>query len=253
MRKNRTKSKTEIADNMGLIYDAVNNAKQVLPRSVTLESEDLVGVAAIALHNAQKSFDPEKGTCFSTYASHKVYRGLQEAIRKNNPLGRTIGDFQRDLEKAQELLIARLKRPPTRDELASVMGLEVARLEELMEQILYRNPISLESQATVQIRRKEAMDGEQDWVNIYDALAGKGPDITDEVDSGILSDFIESVINRLPHPGSWIIRLRYLEEMTLAEIQESTGLSRNKVREHHDKAFALLKQIVFDRVKRGKE
>src|SRR5262245_14151638 len=113
-----------IKDYMPLVRHAVNRIAVGSANGGILQYEDMVSCGVQGLIEAYYSFDPTKGAKFSTYALPRIRGSILDAIRATHPLPRSLQKVGSDLEKATAALHAKLNRTPTRDELASYMGIE---------------------------------------------------------------------------------------------------------------------------------
>ena len=106
-----------ITENVGLAYTMVARF-----RGHSVDRDDLLGEAMLALLRAVEGFDPCRGCRFSTYACNAIVRSLIQAVKKSNRSGRLrfVGETNilderlRELEDTQnawsDLFADRLRR-----------------------------------------------------------------------------------------------------------------------------------------------
>ena len=89
-----------ITENVGLAYTMVARF-----RGNSVDRDDLLGEALLALLRAVEGFDPSRGCRFSTYACNAIVRALMQAVKKSNRAGglRFVGELDILGERLHEL------------------------------------------------------------------------------------------------------------------------------------------------------
>src|ERR1700719_1605471 len=90
--------------------------------------DDLIQEGFMGLLRAIKKFNPDKGVCLATYASHWVSVTISRALTSNGHLIRLPVHAQAQLyqiTKASKLLAEEFHRAPTDEELAEHLGMAV--------------------------------------------------------------------------------------------------------------------------------
>jgi RNA polymerase sigma-B factor len=108
-------------------------ARRYLRAGVSLE--DLVQIGTIGLMNAVRTFDPERGVKFETYAFHHVAGEIRHYLRDNlEPLRvpRWVRKLHGDLTSAVASLQQELGRTPTLTEIASRMNMTEGGILEIL-------------------------------------------------------------------------------------------------------------------------
>jgi RNA polymerase primary sigma factor len=194
------------------------------------ELEDVFQVSYIGLHRAAHRFDPEIGERFSTYA---IY-GMQQSLNRwRGDEGRTIRlpihrhDSVILFDQAFSKLEATYCRAPTVSELAIALGWDQKEVQKIMSIArLGIHPESLE-----------------EWDDLYDYSDTESTtELTRERTE--LSQVISSILSELDDREADVIRRRYGinldEEMTLQEIGDIYGLTRERIRQVEAKAMKKL-------------
>ena len=213
---------------------AVKVAAEFHPNSV-LSMSDLVAEGNLGLMEAAKRFDPDKGFRFSTYAVWWIKQSIRRAVYSAShpvrlPTSRT-GDLDQ-IRRRIEQLSQQLGEAASLEAVAANLGMRSRRVVAALETKV--RPISLEAPIYEEGDRMPA-----------DVIADSGvlPDM--EI---VLKESVERVraaVGSLGDRDAEVIALLYGEEdgpMTLQEVGEHMGISRERVRQLRDRALRRLRQ-----------
>lgn len=206
-------------------------ARKYVGRGVPLL--DLVQEGNLGLMRAAEKFDVRRGFRFSTYAAWWIKQALQRAL-----LDRTlripvhVADDRRRLGKMRAAFMAQHDREPTAEELSSISGLTLDRVENILS--LPQQPASL-----------DAPVGEEGDARFGDMLPGEGPLPDEDVARAALGDELESMLVALTPREQQILRMRFgiggSREHTLEEVGRALSLTRERVRQIERVALDKLK------------
>jgi RNA polymerase sigma-B factor len=181
--------------------------------------DDLVQVASIGLLGAIDRFDPERGRDFTTFAIPTIVGELKRYYRDHGwAMKVPRGDKERMLAvtRAAEALSAAHGRSPTPLELAERTGLEVESVLAGLELAATARPASLDEPAA-------PSDGEPRTVG--ESVGGEDARLA-LVET---RDIIDRSVRVLSARERRIVHLRFVEDLTQAEVGADVGLSQMQV------------------------
>jgi RNA polymerase primary sigma factor len=247
-----------IADGDQDALDAVVERNQLLVISIAqsklrpgleLELSDLVQEGNIGLLRAVRKFDPQRGFRFSTYATRWIEDFVtQYVIRQSRRLKLPREQHYALLRyrRAQDELADELSRMPTTAELAERLELSVTAVRKLAE--LDNEPKFVPiGTGSVYSPNGPSMDS-PNWTFGTDELVADH-DATDPEAYAVCKATLAQVLahlSALSERQQTVIRLRYGEGLSYAEIGERLGKARNTIRNDHDDAIARLRRLVRD-------
>ncbi len=205
-------------------------------RGAGLSFEDLINEGNVGLIEAAKRFDAGRGVKFITYAVWWIRQAIIQALSEQSGTFR-IPQKQANLlyriGQTVEKLTAELERSPTPAEIALAIHIsedKVRRLLQIAGQDLSLNDI---------------LNEEYDF-SIKDKIEQPFEPAADEVfEEAAFADHIHAVLGELDERERKIVELRFglddHEPMTLKEIGEIFGLSRERIRQIEKKALKKLR------------
>ena len=189
----------------------------------SFDQEDLYQVAMIGLMKAQKNFNPDENTKFSTYAYYYILGEIKNYISTNNPMkvSRDLLRLHQSIEHSKEVMSQRLKREPTTEELSVFLEVPVEKIEE----------------AYLATRQVESLDYayDEEGDNLYNSFGQNEQQMTEEVLD------LKNAIQALPLEEQQLIVARYYEGMTQQETSETLGISQVQVSRKETKILQKLK------------
>lgn len=202
---------------------------------------DLVAEGNIGLMKAVERFDPDKGGKLSTYAAWWIRQALKRALATH---GKTIRlpmhmvDRIASMRRTINRLTEELRREPTNEEIALVMELPVKKI------------VHLRTVAT-RAASLDAPVGEEGDSTFGDLLGDDSqPDPYRALRDKSVSSEMELLLAKLDNREAEIIRLRFGlgggNELTLEEVGEHYGLTRERVRQLQHLALMKLRRLLAD-------
>jgi RNA polymerase sigma-B factor len=181
--------------------------------------DDLVQVATLGLIKAIDRFDPARETAFSSYAVPTMLGELKRYFRDNGwavHVPRGMQERVMRVDNSMKELSRKLGRSPSAAEVAEAIGASTEQVLEAMEAASAYDAISLES-----YRFGDDGDGET-----YAESIGVEDDRFELVEYGAT---IAPTLQALPARDRIVLHLRFVEDLTQAEIAERVGVSQMHV------------------------
>ena len=182
--------------------------------------EDLVQVACLGLLKAVDRYEPQRGDGFTRYAVPTMLGELKRHFRDKGwsvHVPRATQELVLKVTEALGVLPGKLGRSPRPRDLAEEVGAPVEEVLEAMEAATAYEPTSLDAP-----RASGEDDG--DWTHA-DALGDEdhGYELVE------IGETIRGTLEALPVRERVILKLRFEQDMTQAEIAERVGVSQMHV------------------------
>ena len=111
-----------ILRHMPLVAFVVNRLSTDRNRTLGLDREDAMSYGVEGLIQAVDGFDQSRGTSFASFAVQRIRGSILDAVRRHDPLPRSLWRSTRQVELASQELASQLGRWPTQKELAVRLG-----------------------------------------------------------------------------------------------------------------------------------
>ncbi|MBR9831260.1 sigma-70 family RNA polymerase sigma factor [Acidiluteibacter ferrifornacis] len=215
----------------------ISVAKQYQNTGLTLE--DLINEGNLGLIEAAKRYDHTKGFKFISYAVWWIRQSILKAAADNSRTIRLphnrLGEIQK-ISKASNEFEQKNERTPTADELSDLTEMDVAKVE--MSLKMSKKQVSIDA----------PMSNDDDNNSLVSVLENSDtPDPTDSLMQESLSKDLERTLSYLKGMEAEVIRLFYglggSSEMTLEEIGNTFGLTRERIRQIKERGLRRLRRV----------
>jgi len=218
---------------MPLVAFVVSRMSTDNQKTLGLDREDAIAYGIEGLIQAVDAFDEERGTSFASFAVRRIRGAILDAIRKMDPLPRSVRKSAREIEAASQELAGSLGRWPTPREVAFRLGVPLEQVETVQRHSSSRF-ISLE--------------------HALQDRSGEGSPALDPIDDDDLSDpakaadhaasllLLEGALTHLNARDRAILKLRYAEQKPFHEIGAMMGLSESRVCQLHKRILSTLRR-----------
>ena len=212
----------------------VSVAKQYQNQGLSLP--DLINEGNLGLIKAAEKFDETRGFKFISYAVWWIRQSILQALAEQSRIVRLplnqVGSLNK-INKAYSKFEQENERKPSAEELAEKLDLPADKVQDTLR--VSGRHVSVDAPFT---------DGEEN--SLLDVLVNQdSPNADRGLINESLSREIERALSTLPERESDIVKSFFgigCQEMTLEEIGEKFGLTRERVRQIKEKAIRRLRQ-----------
>ena len=195
-----------------------------------VEWDDLMQIATIGLIKAVRSFDLDRGVCFSTYAVPLIFGELRRHMRDEGPIkvGRYYKKLGAELLGVKQRILTEEGREPRIGELAAACGVSPADAA-----------MALDATSPV-VSLSEFVFGEEEGVELETML----PDEESSSEIERLCDRIAlgQAVAKMPSQWQRIVLLRFYRNRTQQQTADALGLSQVKVSREEKKILEFLRE-----------
>ncbi len=200
-----------------------------------VEVDDLVQAGLMGLLDAVERFDDEQGAHFETYATQRVRGAMLDELRDADWASRNVRKAGRQIEQAIHVLQQRHQRPPSEQEIAEEMGMQIQAYFELLSdargaQLIYYEDLH-----------------ESDGDNFLERFADHtthGP--FDILATHHFKGALAQAVSILPEREKQLMGMYYEQDMNFKEIGAVLGVSESRVCQLHSQAIARLRGRLRD-------
>ncbi|UZR95376.1 sigma-70 family RNA polymerase sigma factor [Chondrinema litorale] len=214
----------------------VSVAKQYQNQSLSLN--DLINEGNIGLVKAAHKFDETRGFKFISYAVWWIRQSVMQALSENSRIVKIPVSLSGTISKIKKVssgLEQKYEREPTDDELADALEMTTKEINGAL------------NSASRQVSFDAPIGGDDDSSSLLDVIENENAPKVDANLSDIesLKVEIERTLNSLSYREQEVIKMTFgiggKEQMTLQEIGEYLGLTRERVRQIKEKGIRKLR------------
>jgi len=185
-----------------------------------LDFEDLRQAGYIGLLNAVENYDLNRGTKFSTYATHLIKGEIRHQVRDNQPsvhIPQWIKRLNKKVKKAQEKIYQKTGDYPTIKELSEELNIEEDGIKEVLKARDSMTYVSID-------RERRESDPRPEYID-YEKIKSKH-------EENLPLEFkirIADAIEKLTEVQQQVVKGIFYEDQTQEEIGEEIGTSQRQV------------------------
>ncbi|MBM4301783.1 MAG: FliA/WhiG family RNA polymerase sigma factor [Deltaproteobacteria bacterium] len=206
-----------------------------LPSHISME--DLISSGIIGLIDAVQKFDPSKNINFKTYAEFRIKGAMLDELRSLDWIPRSVRKKTHLIEDAYATLQRSLGRPAEAEEVAELMGLEIGRFYQLLDETKTVSVVALEE-------GRKTTGGHAGYLD-HEVLETINDDNARDsflaVHFSGLQEVMVQAIESLPDKEKLLVSLYYYEELTMKEIGQIMGYTESRISQLHTQAMYRLK------------
>jgi RNA polymerase sigma factor for flagellar operon FliA len=198
-----------------------------LPPNIQLD--DLLQVGMMALLEAAKNYDPNKGASFTTYAGIRINGSIIDEIRREDWLPRSCHRNAKLLAEAHEYLVNNYDKTVTVEDISKYLNISVEEYRKLENNV---NNYKIYNFDDIGISEDNLFSGSHE------------KDIFSKVENNLLRKAIDENIEKLPRKEKLVLVLYYDNELSLKQIGDILSLTESRVCQIHSQAMKHLEKYM---------
>jgi RNA polymerase sigma factor for flagellar operon FliA len=216
-----------VREYLPLVGHIVNQVSSRVPSHVN--RDELTSAGLLALLMSVRSFDPDRGVPFASFAALRIRGAITDELRSMDWASRAVRTKARAIDNARNDLTAVLGRTPTRDELAATLGCSVASLEAADADV-----------ERASLKSLQELDPEDD--RAIPASSQYAPEslLLQRERIGLLRDGIAELPPRLRE----VVERYFFQQHLMADIAADLGVTESRVSQLRAEALVYLREAM---------
>ena len=178
----------------------------------------------LALVQAAKAYDGERGASFATYASLRIRGALVDELRGLDWATRSVRRRARQVDDARGQISTALGRPAEQHEVAAALGIGVGELD------AHRDDLARASVMSLQAFEQRSVD---------DLLPAQTVTPAEIMEQRERVAYLHDAVEQLPERLRTVVRSHFFEDRPMAQIAERLGVSESRVSQLRAEAVVL--------------
>jgi RNA polymerase sigma factor for flagellar operon FliA len=199
-----------------------------------VQAEDLISAGVIGLIDALDKFNPAREVQFKTYAQIRIQGAMKDELRALDWASRSMRQKVKRLEQAYATLEQELGRPPSSEEVASSLSIEMDVFEEMLDDVKGTSLISLE-----ELGQGPASEDKSSLLEAL--LTRQDQDPLEVLNLQDLKKALTLAIAQLPEKERLVLSLYYFEELTMKEVGKVLNLTESRISQLHTQTVLRLR------------
>jgi RNA polymerase sigma factor for flagellar operon FliA len=214
-----------VREHMPMVGHLVRELLNRVPGHV--HADDLSSAGFAALHGAARSFDATRGIPFNRFAAVRIRGAMLDELRGQDWASRSVRTRARKTSTARQELTAALGRTPTEAEVAEVLGIGVAELASVEDDVQKAALLSLQGFPTGAAEEmvRESSEGPEDLLIKRERLG-----------------YLHQAIQALPERLRLVVTASFLQEQPLSDIATQLGVTESRISQLRTEALRLLRE-----------
>ncbi len=216
-----------VRTHMPLVGHIVRDVLSRVPAHVSRDDLTSAGFAALVV--AARSFDPDRGVAFGSYAATRIRGAVLDELRAVDWASRSVRRRAREVDHARTVLANRLGRAPEEHEVAEALGLST---EEFAR---HRDDVSRASVLSLQGFGDTPID---------ELVSSRAPSPEEVAERQERAGYLVSAVAELPERLRVVVSAYFFAERPMTEIAAELGVSESRVSQMRAEALLLLKDVL---------
>lgn len=214
-----------VRDNMPMVGHLVRELLNRVPGHV--HADDLSSAGFAALLGAARSFDVSRGIPFHRFAAVRIRGALLDELRGQDWASRSVRARARKTTAARQELTAALGRTPHDTEVAQLLGVGLAELASVEEDVQKAALLSLQGFPTGAAEEmvSEQSEGPEDLLIKRERLG-----------------YLHQAIQALPERLRLVVTESFLQEQPLSDVAARLGVTESRISQLRTEALRLLRE-----------
>lgn len=212
-----------------------------LPSDAGISVDDLASYGAIGLLEAFEHFDETLNIRFGTYAEYRIRGAMLDALRAMDSLSRRQRNMARQIEDARRTLQLQNGEPPTPEQIAEHLEMDMEAYWKALEQSSPVSHMSLEDSDS-------PTEGEGGGDMLEGKLASSGEEVLVTLASRDARRMLETAIRDLPERKRQCVMMYYGRDYSLAEIAAVYGVSVSRISQILSESRNSLRKVLQEQI-----
>ncbi len=194
-----------------------------------MDRNDLHSAGLLALVQAARAFDPERGVPFAGYASTRVRGALVDELRSVDWASRSVRRRAREIETARARLAATLGEFPKDAAVAEALGIGPEEIGRADSEVARANVLPLDAGPNA---------------GFVETLAGRDAGPEEAALGAERSQYLAAAVEELPERLRRVVRGYFIEQRPMAELAAELGVSESRISQLRAEALVLLRDAL---------
>lgn len=214
-----------VREHMPMVGHLVRELLNRVPGHV--HADDLCSAGFAALLGAARSFDATRGIPFNRFAAVRIRGALLDELRGQDWASRSVRTRARRTSAARQELTTALGRTPSDAEVAELLGIGLAELAAVEDDVQKAALLSLQGFPTGAAEEMvpESSEGPEDLLIRRERLG-----------------YLHQAIQALPERLRLVVTASFLQEQPLSEVAAQLGVTESRISQLRTEALRLLRE-----------